>query len=113
MQDARGTVLNCLLCALQNARMLRRSVLTALVVGTVLVLINQGPAIFAGEVEASLGWKVPLTYCVPLLVMTWGALGNAVARLGSEWPGDEGGESGRAGTRPGAERTPGPGPLRQ
>ncbi|MGH2351675.1 MAG: nitrate/nitrite transporter NrtS [Chloroflexota bacterium] len=57
--------------------MLRRSALTALVVGTVLVAINQGPEIAAGYLPAALLWKVPLTYAVPFCVATWGALSNS------------------------------------
>ena len=57
--------------------MLRRSLLTALVVGTALTAINQGNVILRGDLPASLAWKVPLTYCVPFCVATWGALINS------------------------------------
>jgi hypothetical protein len=57
--------------------MLRRSLLTALVVGTVLVAINQGNVLIDGEFPASLYWKIPLTYAVPFCVATWGALINS------------------------------------
>lgn len=57
--------------------LLRRSALTALVVGTVLVGINQGPELAAGLFPAALLWKIPLTYCVPFCVATWGALSNS------------------------------------
>ncbi|MFK7895886.1 MAG: nitrate/nitrite transporter NrtS [Myxococcota bacterium] len=58
--------------------MLKRSAKVAVVVGTLLVLLNQGDAIFAGPPFAqTLLWKVPLTYCVPFCVATYGALGNA------------------------------------
>jgi len=50
----------------------RRSLFVALVVGTVLNVINQGDA-FLGY--ASINWlKVILTYCVPYLVCTYGAV---------------------------------------
>jgi hypothetical protein len=49
-------------------------------VGTVLVAINQGDALLAGWWQASLAWKVPLTYLVPFLVATWGALVNSRIR---------------------------------
>jgi hypothetical protein len=55
--------------------MLRRSALTAAVVGTILVVVNQGAILLSGTVPASLLWQVPLTYAVPLCVATWGALG--------------------------------------
>lgn len=56
---------------------MRRSLLTALVVGTVLTAINQGNVLLDGRFPASLYWKVPLTYAVPFLVATWGALVNS------------------------------------
>ena len=55
----------------------RPSIYVALVVGTVLNLINQGDALLAGS---ALNWfKISLTYCVPYLVCTYGA----VSALGS------------------------------
>ncbi|MGR3463098.1 MAG: nitrate/nitrite transporter NrtS [Roseovarius sp.] len=49
-----------------------RSVRVAIVVGTILNLINQGDAIF-GSAESDLG-KAALTYCVPFFVAMYGAL---------------------------------------
>jgi len=57
--------------------MLRRSALTALVVGTVLLAINQGTVLLAGQLPASLIWQIPLTYLVPFCVASWGALSNS------------------------------------
>jgi len=76
-----GARLECWRCALRNRRMLRRSILTSAVVGTILTLINQGPALFEGSLAGDLAWKIPLTYCVPFLVASWGALGNAYERV--------------------------------
>ena len=70
----------CWRCALRNRAMLRRSIITSAIVGTILVAINQGTVIIAGEATSELAWKIPLTYCVPFLVASWGALGNAYAR---------------------------------
>jgi hypothetical protein len=58
-------------CATSNG-VPRRSLAVALVVGTVLNLINQGDVLFsAGRID----WlKVFLTYCVPYLVATYGAV---------------------------------------
>ena len=70
----------CLRCALRHAPMLRRSFFTALVVGTLLTLINQGSTLAQGNFSARLYWTIPVTYCVPFLVATWGALGNARQR---------------------------------
>jgi hypothetical protein len=72
-----GDVPRCLTCTLRQRSLLRRSGLTALVVGSVLTAINQGTLIVAGDVPRSLLWKVPLTYLVPFCVSTWGALVNA------------------------------------
>ena len=72
-----GPILKCLLCSLYHWRMLKRSLLTAVVVGTILTLLNQGDKLFAGSWANALYWKVPLTYCVPFFVATWGALTNS------------------------------------
>jgi hypothetical protein len=67
----------CLRCAIRFRPMLRRSLLTALVVGTILTAINQGNLILQGNLSPILLWKIPLTYCVPFCVATWGALINS------------------------------------
>jgi hypothetical protein len=67
----------CSRCTLTYAPMLRRSLFTAVVVGTVLTAINQGTTLLDGNLPASLAWKVPLTYAVPFCVATWGALVNS------------------------------------
>ncbi len=60
--------------------MLRRSGVIALMVGTVLVAINQGDLLLAGAWTAALAWKILLTYLVPLVVATCGALLNGRVR---------------------------------
>jgi hypothetical protein len=72
-----GGVPLCWRHALLHGPMLRRSLVTALVVGTVLVAINQGNVLLDGQFPAALGWKIPLTYAVPFCVATWGALINS------------------------------------
>ena len=67
----------CFVCAATHRPLLQRSAKTAAVVGTVLVLINVGPALVAGELSYSMLWRIPLNYLVPFCVATWGALGNA------------------------------------
>lgn len=67
----------CLRCALTYPSLMRRSLYTALVVGSLLVLINQGNLIVAGNANAQLLWKIPLTFAVPFCVATWGALINS------------------------------------
>ena len=51
---------------------LSRSVKTALVIGTILALINHGQDLFAGQF--SLRWIIPMliTYLVPFTVATYG-----------------------------------------
>lgn len=56
----------------------RRSLMVALVVGTLLNLINQGDALLGG---AGINWiKLALTYLVPYAVSTYGAVSFRMAR---------------------------------
>ena len=72
-----GQITKCILCAVRHWAMLKRSLTVAVVVGTILTFLNQGDIIFAGEWKTALYWKVPLTYCVPFCVATYGALSNS------------------------------------
>lgn len=54
-----------------SVRSMRRTVTAALVVGTILTLVNVGPG-FSGKVTVALGFKVLLTYLVPWLNATIG-----------------------------------------
>ncbi|MDO8617199.1 MAG: nitrate/nitrite transporter NrtS [Dehalococcoidia bacterium] len=72
--------LHCLRCGFLYPPMVRRSLLIALLVGTVLTAINQGNLLVAGDFPAALYWKIPLTYSVPFCVATTGALLNARVR---------------------------------
>jgi hypothetical protein len=67
----------CLRCALRHQPLLRRSLMVAVVAGTVVLTINRGNVVAGGDFPASLYWKIPLTYCVPFVVATTGALLNA------------------------------------
>lgn len=49
----------------------RRSLLVALIVGTALNLINQGPELISGD--RLVMWKIMLTYLVPFLVASYGS----------------------------------------
>ncbi len=69
--------LRCLRCTLLRPSLLRRSLLTGLVVGTILTAINQGNLLLNGHFPPALYWKIPLTYSVPFCVATWGALINS------------------------------------
>ena len=72
-----GVIIKCLWCAIRHLPTLRRSSIVAVVVGTVLTLLNQGDILFTGSWNSALYWKVPLTYCVPFCVATYGALSNS------------------------------------
>jgi hypothetical protein len=54
-----------------SGSILKRSLIVALIVGTVLNAINQGPEIVSGQ--AAVVWKLLLTWCVPFLVASYGA----------------------------------------
>jgi hypothetical protein len=49
----------------------RRSVMVALIIGTLLNAINQGPEILAGHWPV--WWKLVLTYFVPFAVASYGS----------------------------------------
>jgi hypothetical protein len=66
----------CLYCVADGVP--RRSLVVALIVGTVLNLINQGDALF-GEVHLNLT-KIILTFAVPYCVATYGAVSYRISR---------------------------------
>ena len=66
----------CLLCTLRHWPMLKKSLAACAVVGTLLTALNQGDILLAGEWNSSLWWKIPLTYTVPFMVATYGAMSN-------------------------------------
>ena len=68
--------IKCIFCALRHPPMVKKSLAAAVVVGTVLTLLNHGDTLVSGQWNDALYWKVPLTYCVPFLVATYGALTN-------------------------------------
>ena len=74
-------VSKCIFCAIRHGPMLRRSLAVAAVVGTILTILNQGDTIFAADWKNALYWKIPLTFCVPFCVATYGALASG-RRLG-------------------------------
>ena len=79
-QTREGTIVKCGRCALRHRPMLERSLAVALVVGTLLLIINQGDVLLSTAWPGALLWKIPLTYLVPFLVATWGALVNGRVR---------------------------------
>ena len=72
-----GQIIKCIFCAVRHFPMIKRSLTVAVVVGTILTLLNQGDTILAGNWKNALYWKVPLTFCVPFLVASYGALTNS------------------------------------
>jgi hypothetical protein len=51
----------------------------ALVVGAVLITINHGDALLAGDVDARRLWKIGLTVLVPYVVSTLSSVGATLA----------------------------------
>ena len=50
----------------------KRSWMVAIIVGSILNIINQGDALFNSD--SVVLWKILLTYCVPYCVATYGAV---------------------------------------
>ena len=72
-----GWLPKCARCSLLDAGLLRRSAKVALVVGSLLVALNQGGSLLSGSFPWASEWyKIPLTYLVPFGVATYGALAN-------------------------------------
>jgi hypothetical protein len=63
---------------------LRRTVRIALVVGTILTLINQADVIIRGDATALTWVKAALNYCVPFIVSNLGLLAGKRAEAESE-----------------------------
>ena len=83
MSDHGGGVTHLLRAALVGP-VLARSLRASLVVGTVLTALNQGDILLQGRFPPALWWKVPLTYLVPFLVATYGAVGFPLESPGGE-----------------------------
>lgn len=76
-------IVSCLQCTISDGIPLR-SFYVAVMVGTVLNLINQGDALFG---YTDVNWaKLLMTYCVPYLVATYGAVSYKLR----SWPGSDG-----------------------
>ncbi len=65
---------------------LRRTAAIALVVGTVLMLINHFDTIVSGDATRTTWLKVALTYCVPFVVSNLGLLAGKRAELERDRP---------------------------
>ncbi len=62
------------MCAILYRPVLRRATLIALLIGTILTVINQGDVLLMGEVTPLVLLKILLTYMVPYSVSTYSAL---------------------------------------
>jgi hypothetical protein len=56
-----------------------RGLKVAVIVGTILVAINQGDAILSGGLSAATAWKIPMTYLVPYCVSTYAGVSAIIA----------------------------------
>lgn len=56
-----------------------RGLKVALIVGTILVAVNQGDAIISGNLSDAAVWKIPMTYLVPYCVSTYVAVSAIIA----------------------------------
>ena len=73
-----GVEHRCFSSSVRYQPMLWRSTKVALVVGTILTVLNQGDQLAGLATRSSwLWWKVGLTYLVPFCVATFGSLANA------------------------------------
>jgi hypothetical protein len=57
-----------------EARIVRRALAFAVVVGSVLIAINHGDALLAGELGGTRWLKMGLTLLVPYVVSTWSSV---------------------------------------
>ena len=62
-----------------RADIVGRSRKVALLVGTILVLINYGDRLLVAEIGLADGLKMALTYCVPYCVSTYAAVSAVLA----------------------------------
>jgi len=68
----------CIRCSLFDRALVGRSSRVALLVGTLLVALNQGDQLWMGTFPfETTWWKIPMTYLVPYCVATYGAISNA------------------------------------
>lgn len=58
----------------------KRAAKVCVLVGTILVLVNQGDVIVRGDLDANILAKIVISYCVPYCVSTYAAVSAAVFR---------------------------------
>jgi hypothetical protein len=69
-----GTNARCRRHALTYQPVVRRAIVVALFVGTILCIINQADVLLSGHLTAFVVAKIGLTYLVPFSVSTYSAL---------------------------------------
>ena len=62
------------LAAAFERRVVRRALAFAVIVGTVLIAINHGDALLAGDIDGTRWFKMALTLLVPYVVSTWSSV---------------------------------------
>jgi hypothetical protein len=68
--DMNGPWVRAWIAAMSDRVILARSVITCLIVGAFLTLINHGDELLAGKFTVTLAWQVGLTFLVPFVVAT-------------------------------------------
>ena len=56
--------------ASSDRAILRRSIVTCLIVGALLTVINHGDELIRGEFDSTMAWQIGLTFLVPFVVAT-------------------------------------------
>ncbi len=86
--DARTSFARSCLDHCRDRVAMRRTVTIALIVGTLLTLINQGDVIAAGDVDLAVGLKIAANYLIPWCVSSFGYISARRAAAGSPRPSD-------------------------
>ncbi|HAS6173162.1 TPA: hypothetical protein I7155_01930 [Vibrio vulnificus] len=76
---SRTTTLSDFISTAKTPSILKRSIKVAVIVGTVLMMINHGDALLAGQVESERVLKILLTYMVPFCVSTQASVSATLA----------------------------------
>ena len=70
----------------RRPRVLRRTAVIALSVGTILTTVNLGDAIVAGAIDSHVRLKIVMNYVVPFVVSNLGAMSATTTSSSSEGP---------------------------
>jgi hypothetical protein len=76
-QGAHGSMTRMTVDRAMGCAILERGLLTSVVVGTALTLINRADALLAGHLDESMVWQIPLTIACPLHVSIISGIGVA------------------------------------